>query len=77
MHRYVLYNGRVVSADESIFKPGQLGLLSGWGVFSTLRIGRGVEAAPALKSGFVATLAKVVEPGRLKAVIRIHGRSRT
>lgn len=45
MHRYVLYNGRVVPADESIFKPGQLGLLSGWGVFSTLRIGRGVAFA--------------------------------
>lgn len=45
MHRYVLYNGRIVSADESIFKPGQLGLLSGWGVFSTLRIGRGVAFA--------------------------------
>lgn len=45
MHRYVLYNGRVVSADESIFKPGQLGLLSGWGVFSTLRIMRGVAFA--------------------------------
>jgi branched-chain amino acid aminotransferase len=45
MHRYVLYNGRIVSVDESIFKPGQLGLLSGWGVFSTLRIGRGVPFA--------------------------------
>jgi len=45
MHRHVLYNGRIVSADESIFKPGQLGLLSGWGVFSTLRIGRGVAFA--------------------------------
>jgi branched-chain amino acid aminotransferase len=45
MHRYVLYNGRVVTANEPIFKPGQLGLLSGWGVFSTLRIGRGVPFA--------------------------------
>lgn len=45
MHRNVLYNGRIVSADESIFKAGQLGLLSGWGVFSTLRIGRGVAFA--------------------------------
>lgn len=45
MHRYVLYNGGIVPADESIFKPGQLGLLSGWGVFSTLRIGRGVAFA--------------------------------
>lgn len=45
MHRYVLYNGRIVSADEPILKPGQLGLLSGWGVFSTLRIMRGVAFA--------------------------------
>lgn len=45
MHRYVLYNGRIVSSDEPVFKPGQLGLLSGWGVFSTLRIGRGVAFA--------------------------------
>jgi branched-chain amino acid aminotransferase len=45
MHRHVLYNGRVVLAEEPIFQAGQLGLLSGWGVFSTLRVMRGVAFA--------------------------------
>ena len=38
MHRYVLHNEDIAPAGEKILSPGQLGLLSGWGVFSTLRI---------------------------------------
>jgi len=45
MHSLVLYNDRIVPATERILSPGQIGLLSGWGVFSTLRIYDGVPFA--------------------------------
>lgn len=45
MHPHVLYNDRIVPASEAIFKSGQLGLLCGWGVFTTLRIYQGVPFA--------------------------------
>lgn len=45
MHPFVLYNNRIVAADEAIFNPGQIGLLCGWGVFSTLKIHQGVPFA--------------------------------
>ena len=38
MHPYVLYNDQIVRAADPLLRPGQLGLLSGWGVFTTLRI---------------------------------------
>lgn len=45
MHPYVLYNDRIAPAEEMLFRPGQLGLLAGWGVFTTLRIYDGVPFA--------------------------------
>ena len=45
MHAYVLYNDQIVRAADPILRPGQLGLLSGWGVFTTLRIYEGVPFA--------------------------------
>ncbi|HUG82844.1 MAG TPA: aminotransferase class IV [Bryobacterales bacterium] len=45
MHPNVLYNDQIHSAGEKIFTPGQLGLLSGWGVFTTLRIYDGIPFA--------------------------------
>ena len=45
MHPYVLYNQSIVPADQAILRPGQLGLLAGWGVFTTLRIYQGVPFA--------------------------------
>jgi len=42
MHSLVLYNDRIVAAAEKVLTPGQIGLLSGWGVFTTLRIYDGV-----------------------------------
>jgi branched-chain amino acid aminotransferase len=42
MHSYVLLNDQIVPADRAILFPGQLGLLAGWGVFTTLRIYQGV-----------------------------------
>ncbi len=44
-HSQILYNGRVCSASEKLLCPGQLGLLSGWGVFTTLRVYDGVPFA--------------------------------
>ena len=42
IHRYVLHNDAVREAAELSLSPGQVGLLSGWGVFSTLRVADGV-----------------------------------
>ncbi|HEY1207560.1 MAG: aminotransferase class IV [Bryobacteraceae bacterium] len=45
MHRLVLHNDDVCEASAKVLAPGQVGLASGWGVFSTLRIVRGVPFA--------------------------------
>jgi branched-chain amino acid aminotransferase len=42
MHRFLLHNGAVVDAHEKSLSAGQVGLLNGWGVFSTLRVADGV-----------------------------------
>jgi branched-chain amino acid aminotransferase len=42
MHRYILHNDSIRDAAEPCLTPGQVGLLAGWGVFSTLRVNRGV-----------------------------------
>jgi branched-chain amino acid aminotransferase len=42
MHPFLLYNDRIHKTDEALLRPGQLGLLAGWGVFTTLRIYDGV-----------------------------------
>lgn len=42
MHRYLLYNDDVRATTEKFLSPGQVGLLNGWGVFSTLRVQEGV-----------------------------------
>jgi branched-chain amino acid aminotransferase len=41
IHRYFLQNGNIREASEPSLFAGQLGLLSGWGVFSTLRVAEG------------------------------------
>jgi branched-chain amino acid aminotransferase len=41
MHRCFLHNGKIKDAAEASLFPGQLGLLSGWGVFTTLRVADG------------------------------------
>lgn len=45
MHRLLLHNDEIRDAADLIISPGQLGLLNGWGVFSTLRIYDGVMFA--------------------------------
>ncbi len=42
MHPHILYNEKVLAADQKILMAGQLGVLSGWGIFTTLRIYDGV-----------------------------------
>ncbi len=45
MHRLVLHNDEISEASAKTLAPGQVGLASGWGVFSTLRIAGGVPFA--------------------------------
>jgi branched-chain amino acid aminotransferase len=45
MHRLVLHNDAICEASAKVLAPGQVGLASGWGVFSTLRVVRGVPFA--------------------------------
>jgi branched-chain amino acid aminotransferase len=42
MHRYLLHNDDIRDAADCGLSPGQVGLLSGWGIFSTLRVYDGV-----------------------------------
>lgn len=42
LHRYVLHNDSIIEATAPALSAGQVGLLSGWGVFSTLRVADGV-----------------------------------
>ena len=45
MHRYLLHNDEIRDAGDRIVSPGQVGLLNGWGVFSTIRVYDGVMFA--------------------------------
>jgi len=42
LHRYILHNEALREASDPVLSPGQVGLLSGWGVFTTLRVSDGV-----------------------------------
>jgi branched-chain amino acid aminotransferase len=68
MHSLVLYNDRLVPAAERILSPGQIGLLSGWGVFTTLRIYDGVPFA------FERHWARMEKDARLLHVPLTHDR---
>src|SRR5712675_1809232 len=41
IHRFVNHNGQVLPVEEARLSPGQAGLLSGWGLFTTLRVFHG------------------------------------
>jgi len=45
IHRYILHNGKIQDSSEASLYVGQLGLLSGWGIFTTLRIVNGMPFA--------------------------------
>ena len=38
IHHHVFHNGKVLPIDGVRLSPGQAGLMSGWGLFSTLRV---------------------------------------
>jgi branched-chain amino acid aminotransferase len=42
LHRYILHNDQIQPVTDLSLSPGQVGLLAGWGVFSTLRVADGV-----------------------------------
>jgi branched-chain amino acid aminotransferase len=42
LHRYALHNDEIREATDNVLSAGQVGLLSGWGVFTTLKIVDGV-----------------------------------
>jgi branched-chain amino acid aminotransferase len=42
MHGFLLHNGEIRQSSDRLASFGQVGLLSGWGVFSTMRIYDGV-----------------------------------
>jgi branched-chain amino acid aminotransferase len=42
IHPFILHNDRICDAAEPALRAGQLGLLSGWGIFSTIRVAGGV-----------------------------------
>jgi branched-chain amino acid aminotransferase len=42
LHRHILHNDRVVDSTDRVLAPSQVGLLSGWGVFTTLQVADGV-----------------------------------
>jgi hypothetical protein len=37
MHRFLLHNDEIRDTGERVVSPGQVGLVNGWGVFSTIR----------------------------------------
>jgi branched-chain amino acid aminotransferase len=41
IHRFVSHNGQIVPVEQARLSPGQAGLLSGWGLFTTLRVYHG------------------------------------
>jgi branched-chain amino acid aminotransferase len=42
LHTHILHNETVRDAKDAVLAPSQVGLLSGWGVFTTLRVADGV-----------------------------------
>ena len=45
IHRVVFHNGRLQPIEEVRLSPGQAGLMSGWGLFTTMRVVEGIPFA--------------------------------
>jgi branched-chain amino acid aminotransferase len=45
IHSHILHNGQICKAVDAQLRAGQIGLLAGWGIFTTLRIVDGVPFA--------------------------------
>ncbi len=42
LHPHILHNDKILNANDRLLAPSQVGLLTGWGVFTTLRVADGV-----------------------------------
>ncbi len=42
LHRHVLHNETIGEVSDTTLSPGQVGLLAGWGVFTTIKVKEGV-----------------------------------
>jgi branched-chain amino acid aminotransferase len=42
MHRFLLHNDEIRDTGDPLLSPGQVGLMNGWGIFSTIRVQDGV-----------------------------------
>jgi branched-chain amino acid aminotransferase len=42
IHGRLLHNDRICDSTEPLLSPGQLGVLAGWGIFTTMRVADGV-----------------------------------
>ena len=42
MDSLIFHNDRIIPLEQARLSPGQMGLLMGWGTFTTLRIYRGI-----------------------------------
>lgn len=42
LHPHILHNDKILNANDRLLAPSQVGLLTGWGVFTTLRVTEGV-----------------------------------
>ena len=45
IHRYVFHNDRLLPVEQVRLSPGQSGLMSGWGLFTTVRVVDGIPFA--------------------------------
>jgi branched-chain amino acid aminotransferase len=45
IHRFVFHNDRMMPVEETRLSPGQGGLMSGWGLFTTMRVVEGIPFA--------------------------------
>jgi branched-chain amino acid aminotransferase len=45
IHRVVFHNDRLLPVEEVRLSPGQAGLMSGWGLFTTMRVVEGIPFA--------------------------------
>src|SRR6202166_2369875 len=45
IHRFVFHNDKIMPVEEARLSPGQGGLLSGWGLFTTMRVVEGIPFA--------------------------------
>ena len=61
MHRFILHNDELAEASDKLLSPGQIGLLSGWGVFSTIKVIAMAMLAKAARAVSLARSAALID----------------